>query len=97
MLREEFEGFEGKEGSIVDLLAVVDSNDQDNANVVLNIAQNAILIDAVTPNALQFTFKLFAETAWIFITNNAFIQITNDPFGCSFIDFFSCFKARSLI
>jgi len=74
---------------------VADSNHQHHQLVILDLTQNPVITDAVTPQACKLSLQPFAKAAGIFLARDTFVQIREDiPTGLR-TKFPKSFKARS--
>lgn len=84
----------------VDFFAVSDSHYENDKEVILELAKNAVIAAAVTPDMIQFTFKLFAPLARIVCALDTFVQKCENLPGClsvKFLELFEGFFGNSIV
>ena len=83
-------------GLVVDLAAVCDLDDEDEDLVVVNICEDSVIADPVTPEF--FVDELFTEPARIIQLGELLLKKITDPFRdgrVEFPDLFRCFRGES--
>lgn len=81
-----FQRISGKKMSFVDFLSVPDFNNANDKFVVLNVAENPVVADTITPQSAQITYKPLAPASRI-VKPRHFVHIIENAFLDWFVQF----------
>ena len=76
---------------VVNLATVCNLDDEDEDLVVVNICEDSVIADSVTPEI--FVDELFAELAWIIKLGELLLKKITDPFRGGRVEFPDLFRS----